>query len=306
MDTDIIHPFGDHAEWSESFYFNFYDRINDVCGFMRIGLKPNKNEKSVFCFFMLPDGSIVGLKGGSPYNGPDLAVNGLTFTKVEPEKHWKMEFAGIMAKMASPPVPLKASFSLDFTALNDVFDYRACVSGHKEEISKSVASEHLEQFGRVTGTLKVGDKKFTIDALGERDHSWGVREWTAPKMWIWLTCQFSESEALNVTKLAVEQGEVDAGFIHLHDKSIPLDAVRIDTTFTPEGGPRSFRMNLTDRDGKIHEVEAEIIKQAMLPFEGPDKKSLAIMYETLARYRMDGKVGYGIAEYLIKKYQDSG
>lgn len=27
----------------------------------------------------------------------------------------------------------------------------------------------------------------------------------------------------------------------------------------------------------------------------------SIMYETLARYHMDGKVGYRIAEYLIKK-----
>jgi hypothetical protein len=302
MDTDIIHEFGDHAEWNESFYFNFYDRSKDVCGFMRIGLKPNKNEKSVFCFFMLPDGSIVGLKGGLPYTGPDLTVNGLTFTRIEPEKRWKLTFDGLMAKMANPPAPVKASFSLDFTALNDIFDYRACVSGHKEEISKSVASEHLEQFGRVKGVLKVEDKEYTIDGLGERDHSWGIREWTAPKMWIWLTCQFSETAALNVTKLAVEQGEVDAGFIHLDGKSMPLDAAHIDTTFAPGGGPVSFKMKLKDMSGKSHTVEAEIIKQAVLPFEGPDKKSLAIMYETLARYRMDGKVGYGIAEYLIRKY----
>jgi hypothetical protein len=302
MDTDIIHEFGDQAEWNESFYFNFYDRSKDVCGFMRIGLKPNKNEKSVFCFFMLPDGSICGIKGAAAYNGPELSVSGLTFTKVEPEKRWKLSFGGIMGKMANPPAPLKASFSLDFSAMNDVFDYRACVSGHKEEISKSVASEHLEQFGRVKGVIKIEDKEYHIDGLGERDHSWGVREWTAPKMWIWLTCQFSETEALNVTKLEVEQGVVDAGFIHQNGKSMPLEDAHIDTIFAPEGGPRSFKMTLKDKSGKTHDVEAEIVKQAVLPFEGPDKKSLAIMYETLARYHMDGKVGYGIAEYLIKKY----
>jgi hypothetical protein len=302
MDRDIIHEFGSHQEWNESFYFNFYDRSNDVCGFMRIGLKPNKNEKDVFCFFMMPDGAILGFKVARPYDGPGLSVNGLAFNKVEPEKQWKLEFQGMMARMSNPPSPVKAEFSLDFKAKNQMFDYRSCVSGAKEEMSKSVVSEHLEQYGSIKGRLTIGDETYDIDGLGERDHSWGIREWTAPKMWIWLTCQFSDTEALNVTKLAVEQGEVDAGFIHLNGKSMPLDSVKIDTAYAPDGGPKSFKMAMHDMAGGRYEVEAEVIKQAMLPFEGPDNNSLSVMYETLARYRWNGKTGYGIAEYLIKKY----
>lgn len=301
MDTDMIHEFGAHAEWNESFYFNFYDRSNDICGFMRIGLKPNKDEKSVFCFLLMPDNAIIGFKGEQPYTSTGLSVNGLTFTKIASEKRWKLEFKGLMARLASPPQPINAAFSLDFEALNDMFDYRSCVNAEMEELSKNVVSEHLEQFGSIKGTLSIGDRSYQINGLSERDHSWGVREWTAPKMWIWLTCQFSEKEALNVTKLAVEQGEVDAGFAHLNGMSKPLEAVNIDTVYGIDGSPKSFRMVMKDKDGKQYEVEAEILKQAMLPFESPDKKELSIMYETLARYRMDGKVGYGIAEYLIKR-----
>ncbi len=76
VDSDIVHEFGSHVEWNESFYFNFYDRSSDVCGFMRIGLKPNKNEKSIFCFLLMPDGDIIGFKGESPYTDPGLSVNG--------------------------------------------------------------------------------------------------------------------------------------------------------------------------------------------------------------------------------------
>lgn len=302
MDTDIVHDFGSHAEWNESFYFNFYDRSSDICGFMRIGLKPNKKEKSVFCFLLMPDGGITGFKGEQPYSGPELSVNGLMFKKVIPEQRWKLEFKGIMMNLASsPPRPVSAEFSLEFEAMNKMFDYRSCVDAKKEELSKSVVSEHLEQFGSVKGTLSVGDTSYNISGLGERDHSWGIREWTAPKMWIWLTCQFSENEALNVTKLAVEQGEVDAGFVHLNGRSMPLDAVTIDTTYGVDGGPKSFRMVMKDKDDRQYHVDAEILRQVRMPFESPDKKGLSIMYETLARYRMDGKTGYGIAEYLIKK-----
>ncbi len=207
----------------------------------------------------------------------------------------------MMARMARPPQPVNAGFSLEFEAMNRMFDYRSCVNAEKEAMSKSVVSEHLEQFGSVKGTLSVGDTSYNINGLGERDHSWGVREWTAPKMWIWLTCQFSEKEALNVTKLAVEQGEVDAGFVHLNGASMPLDAVTIDTTYGPDGGPKSFHMVIKDKDGMSYHVDAEILRQVMMPFESPDKKGSSIMYETLARYHMNGKTGYGIAEYLIKK-----
>ncbi|MFA5313124.1 MAG: hypothetical protein WC375_07415, partial [Methanomassiliicoccales archaeon] len=61
MEYDIIHEAGEQKDWNESFYFNFYDRGNDLTGFMRIGLVPNKKEKTVFCFLMLPDGSVAGI-----------------------------------------------------------------------------------------------------------------------------------------------------------------------------------------------------------------------------------------------------
>ncbi|OPY25284.1 MAG: hypothetical protein A4E28_03240 [Methanocella sp. PtaU1.Bin125] len=298
MDTDIIHPFGDHAEWNESFYFNFYDRERDVCAFMRIGLKPNKDEKSMFCFLMLPGGRIVGMRSQAPFADDSLKAGGLAFDRLEPEKRWRLRYDGPMATLQGRD-PVKASFDVEFETLNPVFDYRQCVSGEKERISQSVASEHLEQFGRARGSVVVGERAFAIDGLGERDHSWGVREWAAPKMWIWLTAEFSESCALNVTHLEVDQGEVDAGFFHLEGESRPLTDAAIDTAFGPDGSPRALAMVLKDKAGKEYRVTAEIIRTAMLPFEGGAGRS-AVMYETLARYVFDGQTGYGIAEYLIR------
>jgi hypothetical protein len=126
---------------------------------------------------------------------------------MEAEKRWRMEFDGTMPRMVGgEPVPVKVGFDLQFESLNPMFDYRESVDEVGEAMSKDVAAEHLEQFGRATGTLTVGEESFGISGLGERDHSWGVRDWNAPKMWIWLTAQFSGSLAFNVTKL-FEEGE---------------------------------------------------------------------------------------------------
>ncbi len=305
-DTDVIHRIGRELDWNESFYFSFYDKVNDICGFMRIGLKPNRAQKNVFCFLILPNGSIVGMKKDVPYSDTELSAGGLVFQKIVPEKRWKIMFNGGLHALFEEGRPLKrTSFMLDWNGLNEVFDYRDCISGGiKEEMSKKVASEHLEQFGRIKGLLEVGGKKYDIEGLGERDHSWGVRDWTAPKMWIWLTCQFSDDCALNLTKLVVEQGEVDAGFIHLDGRNIPLMKAKIDTVYGDAGSPESFEMVLEDNEGNSHSITATVRKKAIMEFPNPEGHGISLMHETLAEYRMGDKVGYGIAEYLIRERKD--
>ncbi len=298
MHTDRIHTPGKEREWNESFYFNCDDKKNDICTFMRIGFKPNKDEKSMFCFFIMPDNSVIGIKGEEPYENDELAVKNLQYECIEPEKVWHLTFSGMMGSLEKDTLR-NVSFSFDYKSLNKIFDYKNCVTGKKEKISQRIASEHFEQFGRMTGTLTVDGKKYQINGLGERDHSWGVREWTAPKMWIWLTCQFSETAALNVTKLVVEEGEVDAGFIH-RGKNIPLVSTDIDTVFDDDGSPRSLATTLEDIEGKSHKVEARVLKKACLPFEGEGGK-LSLLHETLAEYTYNGRTGYGIAEYLIRQ-----
>uniref|UniRef100_A0A7C3ETP2 Uncharacterized protein n=1 Tax=Candidatus Methanomethylicus mesodigestus TaxID=1867258 RepID=A0A7C3ETP2_9CREN len=301
-DTDVLHKAGTHPDWSESFYFNFYDKGNDLLAFMRIGLKPNKGEKNIFCGMIMPDGTVLATKSDIKSSGSDLSAGGLAFTKEVPEKLWRLSFDGQLFKSdRGKPVPEHVSFEITFDSLNEIFNYRDCVSGYKEQISSRVASEHLEQFGRARGTIVVGGKALSIDGLGERDHSWGIRDWNAPLMWIWITCQFSEIHALNVTKLVVEEGEVDAGFVHYGGRNVPIKSAKVSTAFAQDGAPESLEMALEDADGKVHRLSGIVLKMATLPFKSSDSARLSTLYEPLARFAMGGEVGYGIAEYLVRK-----
>ncbi len=301
MHTDAIHPFGEHPHWSESYYFNFYDRTKDVCGFMRIGLKPNLSLKEMFCYFMMPDGSLVGLRESAPFDGPGLSAKGLKFDMLEPERLWRVSFAGGMEKTTDRKAKKShVELDLQFTALNEIFDYRSCVSGRPEQISRTVASEHLEQFGTLKGRLSTGLDDFEIDALGERDHSWGVRDWTAPKGWTWLTCQFSESHAFNLTKLVMDEGVVDAGFVFQDGKNAPITKADLNVNMDFGKNPMSFDMTLQTGDGGSHRVFGSVLKRTMLQFKSPDGSAVSSMNETLSRYNTAGKNGYGIAEFLSK------
>lgn len=302
VNTDILHDFGKELDWNESYYFSLYDKANDILSFMRIGLKPNRRLKEIFCFFIMPDGSLVGTKDQVAYDSAIFSARGLTFQNLEPEKRWRLLFAGNLGKIgAKDRIPTNVHFDLVFETMNPVFNYRECVSGAKERVSRTVASEHLEQFGRVTGHLLVEGKEYSIHGLGERDHSWGVREWNAPKMWAWINCQFNESCAFNATKLVMGNMEIDAGYFYDGKANRPLVGARIETAYAKDGSPDSLEMLLTDKEGKQYSVHAEAIKKAVLPFQGPDGKTLSLLHETLGKYTMGELTGYGILEYLIRK-----
>ena len=300
MNYDTLHQPGADREWNESFYFNFYDPHNDICGFMRIGLKPNMDERSMFFFLMLPDGRAVGMRGVAPAGDGSLSVKGLEFIMLEPERRWRLRYQGPMARMGVEEVTM-VSMDLTFDCLAPTYDYRRSVGAEGERIARQVASEHLEQFGQVSGTIDIDGQRTTVDGLGERDHSWGVRDWNAPKMWFWITAQFDKGTALNVTKLFTEDGEVSAGFVHLDGRTVPLAHADIVTSLDARGWPSSLEMALTDSEGGTHMVTVEVMRSVQVPFVGRDGKSSSLMHETLARYVWRGRTGYGIAEVLLRQ-----
>jgi len=307
MNTDILHQPGKHNQWSESFYFNWYDQTHDICSFTRIGLTPNIKEKNMFLFFMLPQRKKLGIRDTKPLGTVStddalmLSVNKLTFSKITNEKEWNISYDGTLLDPYQPDNPsVPVRFNLTFTGLHSMFNYRDCpISALQQKLSEDVASEHLEQYGHVKGKLTIVDETFEINALGERDHSWGIRKWTAPKQWIWLTCQFNNDFAFNITKLTVAEGDIDAGFIHVDGKTHPIKQVSIDTAYSTHHEPILFTLSMHTTTDKIFDIQASVKDKIHVPFNNGNDKSM--MYENLAKYTYKNTVGYGIAEYLIKQ-----
>jgi hypothetical protein len=234
-----------------------------------------------------------------PFDGPAVQAKGLRFDVLEPGRRWRLSFTGGMERTTERKARKShVEFDLQFEGLNDVFDYRECVSGPGEQASREVASEHLEQAGKVSGRLSTGLDDFAISALGERDHSWGVRDWGAPKGWTWLTCQFSESHALNLTKLVTDQGTVDAGFVFIDGRNLPVVRADLNVNADFDRNIKSFDMTLHDSEGGAHKVFGSVMRKVDLHHRSREGRSLATMNESLARYTVAGKIGYGIAEFL--------
>ena len=303
MNTDIIHEFGSEHDWTESFYFNFYDRGQDICGFMRLGLVPNRKEKSVLCYLLLPDGHIYNVVGSVPMENNDLEGLGLKLAMVEDEKTWKLTFAGEINDAIKAGEKQAGMFELNWRSINPVFDYRETAPGEKEKAAP-VASERLEQYGKVTGKLQVGGKIYDVTALGARDHSWGVIDYAAPHRWFWFGAQFDENFALSISKVWLDEKTVyDGGYMYDEGKNRAI--VRIDSVIeeTDRGSPAYIYMAMYDKDGEVLGVKAKVENCALQVVTGKEGKVLAKMQQCLSKFTVsDGDdVGFGVLEYSSKR-----
>jgi hypothetical protein len=291
MDLDL-ETLKKHEEWNESYYFNFHDKNNDLTAFMRIGNKVNKNEKSMF-FYVMSSTMSAGIKLETPCDDKPLSIAGLEYQEMEPGQ-WRLQYDGSIFNPLEK-TQFKVTMDVTWEALNPVMDYVECVDEKETQMSSNVASEHYEQFGKAVGKVIIDAEAFDIEALGERDLSRGIRAWGSPKMWMWINAEFSPEEAFNITKLSVEEGDIDAGYFYTGSVNEPLVKSNIDVEFN-KGIPSSFSMALMDKKGSTYAVKGEVVRFGMIPV---DEKMILI--ETLSKYKWDGKEGYGIAEFLVPK-----
>ena len=284
----------DHPEWNESYYFNLHDHSDGVTVFMRIGNKPNKNEKSVFLFVIEKD-RVCGIRNAVPCDDQHKACSGLVFTD-NPDGTWHISYKGPLFDVrAMGPDPIASSMDIAWNPVNPVMDYHDCVDAKGEAMSAQTASEHFEQFGLVKGKLVVGDRTYDIDATGERDKSEGVRDWGAPKMWMWLNSVYGSDTGFNATKLCTQAGDVDAGFYGTAKGNDPVVKIDIDVQYD-KGMPAGYDMVMHGKSGKEYAVKAKIIGKAVLPMQGSKDMMLV---ETISETVHEGRTGYGIAEFLV-------
>lgn len=281
-----------HEDWNESYYFNFHDPENDLTAFMRIGNKINQNEKTMF-FYLMSEELMAGMKNETSWDENPLNIAGLNYHEIE-EGKWNLTYNGTVINPLDHTI-YQVKMDVTWQALNPVMDYMDCVDEKGVELSKNVASGHIEQYGKATGKIIVDDKVYSINGKGERDQSVGVRAWGSPKMWMWINSAFSENEAFNITKLSVEEGEVDAGYFHIDDRNIPLTEADINVEFHKKI-PKKFNMRLGNKDGNEYQVDGEVIRFGMIPVDEDMN-----LIESLSKYKWNGKEGYGIAEFLIRK-----
>jgi hypothetical protein len=210
-EAESTHTPGSDKEWNESLYFNFTDRRTGLGGYTRIGVLPNQDSDiGVMMLFAGGRRLLVTNQGGRADTAGGFRVGTLAFERTQPLKKWRLTFSGEMGDLddarrltvvepdSIPRIPVEVE--LDWEGIAPPFNFKDAEPAAVAEMLVSagtklsdlrsvskVGSEHYEQAGRVTGTLRFDGREIGFEGSGHRDHSWGVRDWSAPRAWTWLS-----------------------------------------------------------------------------------------------------------------------
>jgi hypothetical protein len=196
------HAPGPEMWWGESWYLDFVDRTGDLAGYCRLGLYPNQGAAWFWFHVVRPGQPTVQIRDhGVPWPPtPDLgaasgAVEELRVTGTGPANParggadgwhaalaptadgWNVTVDGIARSLRDPRLAygdergqdVSLSASLDWHGRGPVFEYGV--------------TTRYEQTSRIRGRLSVDGQDWDVDAVGQRDHSFGVRDWTHPHLW---------------------------------------------------------------------------------------------------------------------------
>jgi hypothetical protein len=317
---DLMHENTGEANYNESAYYNFYDPAQRLGGFVRLGNRPNEGYAEMTLCLYLPDGTVAFMFGRPRI--PDNArfdAGGMRFDVRTPMREHAIHYEGTACRMGRPLDLLdpRAAFSqnphvpagveLTYTALSpahggELREERdgAWVSVRAEKPGQEFARGHLEQHGRATGHVMVGERRWTIDGYGLRDRSWGPRSWQAPSSYRWLTMNFGPDAGIAAALTVQRDGtQVQGGYVYVAGtKSRPIGRVEVESHHAgAEQLHWGLRARLLPADGgPALEVTGRVL--TMVPLRNRRNGVTTRIAEGLTEWQWRGRVGYGWSEFL--------
>ncbi len=244
---DYLHEPSEKPDFRESYYFNWVDFESGISGFSTIGLLPNaKKREFVFALFYGNDKREAYWKEPEGAVSRDLSValsDGiLSYEMLRPMSSWRIHYQG-------------KNLSADLT-VNGRFPFYDFGGG-----SGTSWAGHFEQSSFVKGTITLKDgTELTVDGLGERDKSWGSRDWHI-EGWYALHAQFDDI-SIGLRRDYVKGTYYASGGISTNDGHIPIVKVELDTEFKEDRMPYAAETKVYGEDGSCYTLHSRIISDS--------------------------------------------
>ena len=146
-----------------------------------------------------------------PLDGDSFTVAGLRIDIEKPLERFRLRYAHG-----------STAFDLAWEAFSPAYKYPTPPSDE--------FPGHIEQGGRVTGTVMLGGTEYPFDGLGHRDHSWGgERDWTKFKRWTYLSGEFGTDAWFNAVRIDLgDQLDIRIGCMWDGKELLALQAIEIE------------------------------------------------------------------------------
>jgi len=272
----------DSPHWSDSLYFNAWDVATGTFLMTRMAVRPNEGVRTAGMLAWFDGAPAWGygrdLEGPPTSNWDVMRMGDLTYRMEQALQRWVVQLHDGDDLV-----------HLTFEGVTPCVDYG-------DDIPRAWAWGHYEQTCRVTGDLRVGGRSLAFDGWGQRDHSWGARDWAGLREWHWVTGflldpatgalvrSFNAFEATEADGTVSQRGMTAEGTL--------LSFTR-ETDLAGTGAAQSCELDLGGSFGRVSGVAAATAVPVK-PHAGG-----TVVHEVPMRFRTpDGLEGFGVYELL--------
>jgi Ecdysteroid kinase-like family len=244
-DDEGSHQATEEPLWNESWYFDFADPRQDIGGWIRLGLYPNQRFAWINALVCGPDMPTIAVNDFQAAIPDDLtAIHAdaveLALTATEPLQSYRVRLRGrgqahddpAALLRGEPGRPAEVTIDLVWTTAGMPYQYRI--------------TPRYEIPCTVSGSVTVDGREFDLhDAAGQRDHSWGVRDWWAMD-WVWSALHLDDGTHLHGVDIRIPGAPAfGMGYIQPPDGPlVELQSVAARETFADNGLPLSTTLDL--------------------------------------------------------------
>ena len=253
----------------------------------------------------LPGKGVFELKDMEAKEGKGFRQGNLKFDCLEPGKTWEISYKGPVHQGDEVHhIELKWLFKgirplVNFKDITNPSVTAAVIAAEKWNAGffnklKEIKKVHLEQGGKITGTIKLDGEEINVDWRSVRDHSWGSRSWGKWKRHVWLSGVMDNDEVFNISMISYDfLGQLAAGYITANESIAYLNRTPDMNSFAgkpliPEKGKFSFYT----ADGDKHDLEFEMAGKFEFMMDNE-----YYIHEGMGNFVLDGVKGMGVAEF---------
>jgi len=292
-DDEASHAATDEPLWNESWYFDFADPGQGVGGWIRLGLYPNQRTAWINALLCGPDMPTVAINDfeAAPPDDPGAvstdAVD-LALTATEPFQTYPVTLRGqghayddpSALLRGEPGRPVELAMDLVWTTAGTPYQYRI--------------TPRYEIPCTVSGTITVDGREVDVrEVAGQRDHSWGVRDWWAMD-WVWSALHLDDGTHIHGVDIRIP-GAPPIGIGYLQPTGRPLielQAVTARETFGDNGLPQATTIDFGDLTTTI-----DIRGHAPVLLTSPDGRVSHFPRAWATVTTDDGRTGVGWVEW---------
>jgi hypothetical protein len=284
------HEPGAELLWNESWYFDFTTADGILGGWVRLGLYPNLGVAWYHAFLVgegRPCVAVVDHEVPLPRNTLEVRTHGLWADQIceTADDHWTVANevqaialdhpADLYGKALGIVTPL--AIDLEWETDGEVYPYPGVT--------------RYEIPCRVSGEILVGNEVIEFDGHGQRDHSWGVRDWWQFG-WCWTAGRLPDGTRFHGSDIRIPNLRLGFGYVQPPGGDLVPAAAVADEDLGPHGFPTRGHVDLADLS-----LEIDPLAFAPVLLTAPDGR-LSRFPRALCRFTSAaGQVGYGWTEW---------